>query len=67
MGVRAFRAHHFCGKGLRIVLMILRFAGLALVVAAVTGGAHAQGALYLNPMVTRVSNSTIDTGAFSFP
>ena len=46
--------------------MTLRFPVLAVVLAAGTMQAGAQGALYLNPMVTRVSNSTMDTGPFSF-
>ncbi len=46
--------------------MTLRFAVMAAVVATGTIDAGAQGALYLNPMVTRISNSTMDTGAFSF-
>ena len=46
--------------------MKLRYAVLALVLGFVTVGAQAQGALYLNPMVTRISNSTADTGPFAF-
>lgn len=42
------------------------FPVVAAMVAGASVGAQAQGALYLNPMVTRVSNSTIDTGPFSF-
>lgn len=30
------------------------------------GSAHAQGALYFNPIVTRVSNSQTDTGTFAY-
>jgi hypothetical protein len=46
--------------------MKLRFLVLALVLATTTIGARAQGALYLNPIVSRISNSTPDTGPFAF-
>ena len=47
--------------------MRLRFPVVAaVVVGAVSVGAQAQGALYLNPMVTRITNSTADTGPFAF-
>lgn len=31
-----------------------------------SGEAHAQGAVYVNPMVTRITNSQVDSGPFSF-
>jgi len=46
--------------------MKLRFFVLALTLAFITIGAHAQGGLYLNPIVSRVSNSVADTGNFAF-
>jgi len=46
--------------------MKLRFSVLALTLALMTIGAHAQGGLYLNPIVSRVSNSVADTGNFAF-
>lgn len=46
--------------------MRLRFPVLAVVLAFVTEGAQAQGALYLNPIGTRVSNSKADVGPFAF-
>ena len=46
--------------------MKLRFLVPALTLALITIGAQAQGGLYFNPIVTRVSNSTPDTGDFAF-
>ena len=46
--------------------MKLRFFVLALFVASLTIGAHAQGGVYLNPIVTRVGISTPDSGPFAF-
>jgi len=46
--------------------MKLRLPVLALVLATMTLGASAQIGLYLNPIVTRVSNSQPDTGPFAF-
>jgi hypothetical protein len=46
--------------------MKLRFLVPALALALTTLAAHAQIGLYLNPVVSRVSNSTPDTGPFAF-
>ena len=46
--------------------MKLQVSVLALAVAGTAIGANAQGALYVNPIVTRVTNSTADTGQFAF-
>jgi hypothetical protein len=46
--------------------MKLRFPVLALALALTTVGAAAQGGLYFNPIVTRISNSKADTGPFAF-
>jgi hypothetical protein len=46
--------------------MKLRLPVLALALATITLGASAQVGLYLNPIVTRVSNSQADTGPFAF-
>jgi len=46
--------------------MRLRYVLPALALAVVTMSAEAQVGLYLNPVVTRISNSTPDNGAFSF-
>jgi len=46
--------------------MKLRFLVPALALALLTIGAQAQGGLYFNPIVTRVSNSVADTGNFAF-
>jgi hypothetical protein len=46
--------------------MKLRFTAFALALALMTVTAHAQVGLYLNPVVTRVSNSTPDSGPFAF-
>lgn len=46
--------------------MKLRFLVPALALALTTIAAHAQIGLYLNPVVSRVSNSTPDTGPFAF-
>jgi hypothetical protein len=46
--------------------MKLRFLALALALATTAMAAHAQVGLYLNPVVTRISNSTPDTGPFAF-
>jgi hypothetical protein len=42
-----------------------RFLPLVLLGFATTG-AHAQAAAYFNPIVTRVSNSQVDTGTFAY-
>lgn len=39
---------------------------VAAVLAGTTVGARAQGALYINPIVTRITNSKADTGQFAF-
>ncbi len=39
---------------------------LALAVVLAPAAARAQGAVYLNPIATRVSNSTVDNSQFSF-
>ena len=40
--------------------------GLTAGLAGMPAEAHAQGALYVNPIVTRITNSQMDTGPFSF-
>jgi hypothetical protein len=39
---------------------------IALAVAGTASAAHAQGALYINPVAVRVSNSTADHGLYAF-
>jgi hypothetical protein len=46
--------------------MKLRFSVLVLTLALCSAGAQAQFGLYLNPEVTRISNSQPDTGPFAF-
>lgn len=46
--------------------MKLRFLALALAMVAPTLAAHAQIGIYVNPVVSRISNSTADTGPFAF-
>src|SRR6201996_7825791 len=46
--------------------MRLRYVLAAVVLAAVAASARAQVGVYINPVVTRISNSTPDTGPFSF-
>jgi hypothetical protein len=46
--------------------MRLRFVLAAVVLAAVAASARAQVGVYLNPVFTRISNSTPDNGPFSF-
>jgi hypothetical protein len=46
--------------------MKLRFLVPALALVLATIAAHAQTGLYLNPVVSRISNSTPDTGPFAF-
>jgi hypothetical protein len=46
--------------------MKLRFLVPALALALTTIAAQAQVGLYLNPVVSRISNSTADTGPFAF-
>jgi hypothetical protein len=46
--------------------MRLRYVLAAVVLAAVAASARAQIGVYINPVVTRISNSTPDTGPFSF-
>jgi hypothetical protein len=46
--------------------MKLRFLAPALVLAITTIAAHAQVGIYVNPVVSRISNSTADTGPFAF-
>jgi hypothetical protein len=46
--------------------MKLRLLVPSLALALTTIAAHAQVGLYLNPVVTRVSNSQTDTGTFAF-
>jgi hypothetical protein len=46
--------------------MKLRFLLLVLALTTATVAARAQGAIYFNPVVTRVSNSTPDYGPFAF-
>jgi hypothetical protein len=46
--------------------MKLRFLVPALALAITTIAAHAQVGIYINPVVSRISNSTADTGPFAF-
>jgi hypothetical protein len=46
--------------------MKLRFLVPALALALTAIAAHAQVGIYVNPIVSRVSNSTADTGPFAF-
>ncbi|HEX5284448.1 MAG TPA: outer membrane beta-barrel protein [Bryocella sp.] len=46
--------------------MRLRYVLAAVVLAAVAASARAQVGVYINPVVTRISNSTPDSGPFSF-
>lgn len=46
--------------------MKLRFLAPALALALTTLAAHAQIGIYVNPVVSRISNSTADTGPFAF-
>jgi hypothetical protein len=46
--------------------MRLRYVLAAVVLAAVAASARAQVGVYINPVVTRISNSTPDTGVFAF-
>ena len=46
--------------------MKLRFLALALTLVLTTIAAHAQVGIYVNPVVSRISNSTADTGPFAF-
>jgi hypothetical protein len=46
--------------------MRLRFVLAAVVLAAVAASARAQVGVYLNPVFTRISNSTPDSGPFAF-
>ena len=46
--------------------MKLRFLAVAAVLALTGLRAHAQIGLYFNPVVSRISNSTADTGPFAF-
>ncbi|HZQ43319.1 MAG TPA: outer membrane beta-barrel protein [Acidobacteriaceae bacterium] len=46
--------------------MRLRYVLAAVVLAAVAASARAQVGVYINPVVTRISNSTPDTGPFAF-
>ena len=46
--------------------MKLRFLAPALVLAITTIAAHAQVGVYVNPVVSRISNSVADTGPFAF-
>lgn len=46
--------------------MKLRFLVLALAMAVPSLAAHSQVGLYFNPVVSRISNSTADTGTFAF-
>jgi hypothetical protein len=46
--------------------MKLRLLVPSLALALTTMAAHAQVGLYLNPVVSRVSNSNLDTGPFAF-
>ena len=45
---------------------LLAAAVLAFAVSAIPVAAHAQAALYFNPIATRASNSTADSGPFAF-
>ena len=46
--------------------MKLRFLVPALALALTTIAAHAQVGIYVNPVVSRITNSTADTGPFAF-
>jgi hypothetical protein len=46
--------------------MKLRFLAPAFVLLLTTIAAHAQIGIYVNPVVSRISNSTADTGPFAF-
>jgi hypothetical protein len=46
--------------------MKLRFLVPAFALALTTIAAHAQVGIYFNPVVSRISNSTADTGSFAF-
>jgi len=46
--------------------MKLRSLVIALVVAAAAATVHAQGAVYINPVVMRITNSTADNSLFAF-
>jgi hypothetical protein len=46
--------------------MKLRFLVPALALVLTTIAAHAQVGIYVNPVVSRISNSTADTGTFAF-
>jgi hypothetical protein len=46
--------------------MKLRFLALSLALVLTTIAAHAQVGIYVNPVVSRISNSTADTGPFAF-
>ena len=46
--------------------MKLRFLVPALALALATIAAHAQVGIYVNPVASRISNSTADTGPFAF-
>jgi hypothetical protein len=46
--------------------MKLRFLVPALALAVTTIAAHAQVGIYVNPVVSRITNSTADTGPFAF-
>jgi hypothetical protein len=46
--------------------MKLRFLVPALALAITTIAAHAQVGIYVNPVVSRISNSVADTGTFAF-
>jgi hypothetical protein len=46
--------------------MKLRFLASALALALTTIAAHAQIGVYVNPVVSRISNSVADTGPFAF-
>jgi hypothetical protein len=46
--------------------MRLRYVLAAVVLAAVAASARAQVGVYVNPVFTRISNSTPDTGVFAF-
>jgi hypothetical protein len=46
--------------------MKLRSLLIALVIATASATVHAQGAIYINPVAIRVSNSTADNSTFAF-
>jgi len=46
--------------------MKLRYLATVVTLALTTVAAHAQVGLYVNPIATNVSNSTLDTGPFAF-